>query len=196
MGRNEDCPLMPALTCASTGCPDPRIGGRGGGPVVPFAHNPDGPAPVDAHQAAPRRGGGAVPRTPEREPLAAAVCEAVFRAQLRQPLVDQPRVPRYYLALQGHDPDEALLRRLRELTPWVQPLSQCRVTARDGVIDRVTGAGGVIVQVARLTWVHGAAADVVGGYYITQRHAAGLRYRVEQHGPDWAVTTIHLLWRA
>ena len=102
----------------------------------------------------------------------------------------------YYLALHGHDPDEALLRRLRELTPWVQPLSQCRVTARAGVFDRVTGAGGVIVQVARLTWVHGAAADVVGGYYITHRHAAGLRYRVEPQGPDWAVTTIHLLWRA
>src|SRR5262245_19301115 len=177
-------------------CPDPRIGGRGGGPVVPFAPDLDVLPPVEAHEAAPRRGRGAVPRSPAREPLEAAVCEAVFRAQLRQPLVDQPRVPRYYLALHGHDPDEALLRRLRELTPWVQPLSQCRVTARDGVLDRVTGAGGVIVQVARLTWVHGAAADVVGGYYITHRHAAGLRYRVEPQGPDWAVTTIHLLWRA
>jgi hypothetical protein len=70
------------------------------------------------------------------------------------------------------------------------------VTARDGVIDRATSVGWVIVQVARLTWVHEAAADVVGGYYITHRHAAGLRYRVERHGHDWAVTTVHLLWRA
>jgi hypothetical protein len=69
------------------------------------------------------------------------------------------------------------------------------VTAPDGVTDRATGAGGVIVQVARLTWVHGAAADVVGGYYITHRHAAGLRYRVEHQGHDWAVTTAYLLWR-
>jgi hypothetical protein len=137
-----------------------------------------------------------VPRTPARERLEAAVCEAVFRYQLQQPLVDQSRVPRYYLALQGRDPDETLLHRLRALTPWVQPLSQCRVTARDGVTDRATGAGGVIVQVARLTWVHGAAADVVGGYYITHRHAAGLRYCIEHHGHDWAVTTVHLLWRA
>jgi hypothetical protein len=162
---------------------------------MPFAHDPDARPPVDACEAAPRRGRHAVPRTPGRERLEAAVCEAVFRYQLQQPLVDHPQVPRYYLALQGHDPDEALLRRLRELTPWVQPLSQCRVTARDGVIDRATGAGGVIVQVARLTWVHGAAADVVGRYYITHRHAAGLRYRVEPHGHDWAVTTVHLLWR-
>ena len=63
-------------------------------------------------------------------------------------------------------------------------------------MDRVTGACGVIVQVARLTWLDGAAADVVGGYYITHRHAAGLRYHVEQHAHDWAVTTVHLLWRA
>jgi hypothetical protein len=63
-------------------------------------------------------------------------------------------------------------------------------------MDRVTGACGVIVQVARLTWLDGAAADVVGGYYITHCHAAGLRYRVERHAHDWAVTTVHLLWRA
>ena len=163
---------------------------------MPCAHHPGGRPPGDAPEAAPHRGRGAIPRTPRRERLEAAVYEAVFRYQLQQPLVDHPLVPRYYLALQGHDPDEALLRRLRELTPWVQPLSQCRVTARDGVMDRVTGACGVIVQVARLTWLHGAAADVVGGYYITHHHAAGLRYHVERHAHDWAVTTVHLLWRA
>ena len=62
-------------------------------------------------------------------------------------------------------------------------------------MDRVTGACWVIVQVARLTWLDGAAADVVGGYYITHRHAAGLCYGVEHHGRHWAVTTVHLLWR-
>ena len=163
---------------------------------MPFAHHPDARPPVDAREVTPRRVRDAVPRTPGRKRLEVAVCEAVFRHQLQQPLVDHPQVPRYYLALQGHDPDEALLRRLRELTPWVHPLSQCRVTAREGVVDRATGASGVIVQVARLTWVHGAAADVVGGYYITHRHAAGLRYRVELQGHDWAVTSVHLLWRA
>src|SRR5262245_28132280 len=116
-----------------------------------FAHDPVVPPlidAVDAHEAARRWGRDAVPRAPDRAPLEAAVCEAVFRYQLQQPLVDQPRALRYYLALQGHDPDEALLRRLRMLTPWVQPLSQCRVTARDGVRDRVTGTGGAVVQVA------------------------------------------------
>jgi hypothetical protein len=155
----------------------------------------DARMPPARDRSAPQRR-SAVPRLPGHERLEAVVCEAVFRYQLQQPLVDHPQVPRYYLALQGRDPDEALLRRLRALTPWVQPLSQCRVTARDGVIDRATGAGGVIVQVARLTWLHGAAADVVGGYYITHRHAAGLHYRVEPQGHDWAVTTVHLLWRA
>jgi hypothetical protein len=163
---------------------------------MPPAYDPEAPPPVDAREAAPRRGQGAVPRTPVRERREAAVCEAVFRYQISQPLVDYPQVLRYYLALQGHDPDEPLLHRLRELTPWVQPLSRCRVTARDGVIDRATSARGVIVQVARLTWVHAAVVDVVGGYYITHRHAAGLRYRVEHHGRHWAVTTVHLLWRA
>jgi hypothetical protein len=144
--------------------------------------------------SAPQRR-SANPLGPSREAIEAAVCETVFRYQLQQPVVDHPQIPRYYLALQGHDPDETLLRRLRELTPWVQPLSQCRVTARDGVMDRVTGACGVIVQVARLAWVHATAVDVVGGYYITHRHAAGLRYRAVSEGSRWRVATVHILWR-
>jgi hypothetical protein len=162
---------------------------------MPFAHHPDARPPVDPREASPRRGRSTVPRTPGRERLEAAVYEAVFRYQLQQPLVDHPQVPRYYLALQGHDPDAALLHRLRELAPWVQPLSQCRVTARDGVIDRATGAGGVILQVARLAWVRATTVDVVGGYYITHRQAAGFCYRVESDEQYWAVTTVHLIWR-
>jgi hypothetical protein len=84
-----------------------------------WAHHPDGLLPADAREAAPRRGRSAVPRLPGREGLEATGCEAVFRYQLQQPLLDSPQVPRYYLALQGHDPDEAPLRRLHALTPWV-----------------------------------------------------------------------------
>jgi hypothetical protein len=52
------------------------------------------------------------------------------------------------------------------------------------------------MQVTRLTWVHAAAVDVIGGYYLTHRHAAGLRYHVEDDGSQWAVTAVYLLWRA
>jgi hypothetical protein len=45
-----------------------------------------------------------------------------------------------------------------------QPLSRGRVSARDGVVDRMTGARGVSLQVTRLTWVHASAVDVLGGY--------------------------------
>jgi hypothetical protein len=149
----------------------------------------------EAHDATAPRRRRAGSLGPSHEGLEAAVCETVFRYQLQQPLVDSPQPPRYYLALHGCDPDEALLRQLSAVTPWVQPFSCCRVTARDGVLDRATRARGIIVQVARLTWEHAAAVDVVGGYYITYRHAAGFRYHVEPHGPQWAVTAAHLLWR-
>jgi hypothetical protein len=145
-----------------------------------------------AHEFRPKtRGNGA----PDAR-LAEDIYEAIFRYHLQQPLTDAPRPVRYYLAQQGRDPDDAFLGRLRMLGPEVQPLSHCRVSIRDGVIDRVTGARGVIMQVTRFTWVHASAVDVVGGYYLTHRQAAGLRYRVEHHGRDWAVTVVHLLWRA
>jgi len=124
-----------------------------------------------------------------------AVCEAVFRYQLQQPLAAAPQSAHYYLALQERDPEAAILHRLQRLGPAVHPFSHGRVTARDGVIDRATGARGVILQVARLVWVHTAAVDAVGGYYCTHRHAAGFRYHVARDRGPWAVTAAHLLWR-
>ena len=152
------------------------------------AYDPDPPA----------KGRGAPvpqPRGPMDARLAEAVCDAVFRYQLQQPLAEAPHPSRYYVAQQGRDPTDAVLGRLRALGATVQPLSQCRVTAREGVVDRATGARGIIVQVARLTWLHAAAVDVVGGYYLTHRQAAGFRYRVEPDARRWAVTTTSLLWR-
>jgi hypothetical protein len=114
---------------------------------------------------------------------------------LQQPVADAPQPPHYYLARQGRDPEAALLHRLQRFWPQAHPFSHCRVTARDGVVDRATGARGVILQVARLVWVHAAAVEVVGGYYCTHRHAAGFRYHVMHDRGPWAVTAAHLLWR-
>jgi hypothetical protein len=156
------------------------------------AYDPDPPARGrEAPEPQPPSGRSARvrPLRPSDARLDAAVCDAVFRYQLQQPLAEAPHPPRYYLAWPGHEADDARLGRLRALGSTVQPLSQCRVTAREGVVDRATGARGIIVQVARLTWLHAAAVDVVGGYYLTHRQAAGFRYRVESAGQRWAVTT-------
>ena len=128
------------------------------------------------------------------ECLEEAVSTAVFQYQLQQPLVDAPHPLRYYVARYGRDPSRTLLGRLQRLAPRVQPFSQCRVSGRDGVVDRTTGARGVILQVARLTWRHATAADVVGGYYLTHQQAASFRYDLKPHDGRWAVTAAHLLW--
>jgi hypothetical protein len=143
----------------------------------------------------PRRSELVRPLRPLDHDLEEAVCDAVFRYQLQQPLADAPRPLCYYVARQGRDPNDAVLGRLRAFASDVQPLSHCRVSARDGVVDRISGARGIIVQVTRLTWVHAAAVDVIGGYYLTHRQAAGLHYHVEYDGRRWAVTAVHLLWR-
>jgi DDE family transposase len=90
---------------------------------MPSAHHPDARPPINARETILRLGQGMVPHTPGCEPLEAAVCEAVLRYLLQQPLADAPQPRRYYVAQQGRDPDEALLSRLRTFVPAVQPLS-------------------------------------------------------------------------
>jgi hypothetical protein len=154
-----------------------------------------------------KRREGAVPLPPSRpssagsnrarpyERLDAVIAEAVFGYHLQRLLADQPSPLRYYLALCGRDPDEALLRRLQTIAAGVEPRSQCRVSARTGVTDRATGAAGVILEVTSLSWIHVAAVEVVGGYYVTPWHAAALRYRVEWTREQWVVTAAGELWR-
>ena len=149
----------------------------------------------EAPERQPHRSARVKTPPPPDERLEEAVCETVFQYQLQQPLADAPHPLRYYVARQGRDPSGAVLGRLRRLAPGVQPFSQCRVSGRDGVVDRTTGARGVILQVARFTWPHATAADVVGGYYLTHRQAASFRYHLEPHDGRWAVTAAHLLWR-
>lgn len=71
---------------------------------MPSAHDPDlhargGEAP-EPRPPSHRSGVVRLPQ-PSDTCLEAAVCEAVLRYQLQQPLMDQPQPLRYYLALQG-----------------------------------------------------------------------------------------------
>ena len=86
--------------------------------------------------------GAAHPRRPVLTPLEVAVGEAVFRYQLQQPLADAPQPAHYYLALQGRDPEAAVLHRLQRLGPAVHPFSRCQVTARIPVPSHTLGALG------------------------------------------------------
>ena len=126
-----------------------------------------------------------------------AICEAVFRYQLRQHAPAQLASPIcYYLALRGRDPADDLMCRLWDLAPWVKKRSQCRISARDGVIDRDTGARGLIVEVSSLSWMDAAAVDVVGGYYAAPLEAAIVLYHVAYDEDRWDVKAARDLWKA
>ena len=128
-------------------------------------------------------------------PLNAVIVEAVCRDLLHQLVVDWSYPRRYYLALRGGDPQAALLRRVRALAPGVQPRSQCRVSARSGVVDHGTGDPGVILEVSQVSWRSAAAAEILAGYFATPWHAAAFRYRVAYDGVQWSITAAHELWR-
>lgn len=159
---------------------------------------PDAPEERREHRASlhPRR------TTPSARPRGHSyptpdetIYAAVFWYQLDQQTADQSHASRHYLALQGRDPSPAIMDQVRSLAPWVQPLSQCRVSARDGVTDRKTGAEGLIVEVGSLCWLHETAVDVMGGCYETPWRAAARRYHVEYDGERWVVTSASDLWK-
>jgi hypothetical protein len=128
-------------------------------------------------------------------PLNAVIVETVCRDLLQQFVAEGLYPRRFYLALRGSDPQAALLRRVRALAPGVQPRSQCRVSARSGVVDHVTGDPGVILEVSQVSWRHAAAAESLAGYYATPWHAAAFRYRVAYDGVQWSITAARELWQ-
>jgi hypothetical protein len=128
-------------------------------------------------------------------PLNAVIVEAACRHLLQQLASARPYPLRYYLALRGGDPQASLLRRVRALAPGVQPRSQCRVSARSGVVDRTTGDPGVILEVSQVSWRYATAAEILAGYFATPWHAAAFRSRVVYDGVQWSLTAARELWQ-
>src|SRR5919108_6081388 len=92
--------------------PDLWIGCPRGHLPMPRTHDSDsqgGGSGAPARRSWPRRAGMVRPPRPPDTCVEEAVCDAVFRYQLQQPLADAPRPLCYYVARQGRDPGRALL---------------------------------------------------------------------------------------
>jgi hypothetical protein len=112
--------------------------------------------------------------TPDRSADALAVYEAVFRDRLRQ----HPPDVRAYLVIDGADPSEDLLSRLRTDYPNLAPASE------------EPKEKGLRLHVEGLKWIDRDTAEVKSGYWFPTKFAGEgyfADYRVVREGGRWVV---------
>ena len=150
-----------------------------------------------------------------RETLTSDILEAVFRYQFDHGDPNIPRTPRgsrykaYYLGVVNNDfsitgngipsdedikdPEDALIERLRGISPMAKRFSQCKKTI-SRVTDNGTGLPGVLLVVGEVRWKSKTEVEVEAGYYFQSFWAAGQLFHLEWAGDRFLVTTVDQPW--
>jgi hypothetical protein len=101
--------------------------------------------------------------------------EAVFRFQFTSNFAGaKPFVTLFFLSVEdGRDPTDEFMARFRNPAHRVKKVSQSfMASALDGVQDRKTEKPGVILQVAKISWMSKDEVSVEGGHYKNGRNSA------------------------
>ena len=126
--------------------------------------------------------------------------EATFRYQFRKNASGQQQAAKVYcleLAVDGKraDPDDAFLKRFAGNKPPVKKGSECGMSAEQGVvIDKETGASGLIFNTGDIQWVSDTEVEVSGGYYEASLSASGNVYSLKKVNGIWTVIKEKMTW--
>ena len=94
------------------------------------------------------------------------------------------------------DPEERLMNRIRHAPRLVRRRSGCEIGPDSRVIDKVTGAPALILEVGALTWNSPTEASIEGGYYEEAATAGGSVYFLRKINGAWVVIMERRAWAA
>jgi hypothetical protein len=112
--------------------------------------------------------------------------EAIVRYQLAK---ENLKAEVYFLAVEGKDPSESLLKRLADLNPPVKRKSLCKKTkdAVSTIVELKTEKIGVLFEQGAIRRVGDAKADVPGGYLCGSLCSASGTYHLTLRDARWVV---------
>jgi hypothetical protein len=96
---------------------------------------------------------------------------------------------------QGHyvDPSDQLMSRFAGNVPCVKKFSEC-TTSVYGVIDKQTGAYGLLFRIESIKKISDDEAEVTGGYFEGGLSASGNIYTVKWVNDWWVVAKDVMVW--
>ena len=117
--------------------------------------------------------------------------EAVARYQVAKSDV---KAEIYFLAIDGKDPSEALLKRLADLNPPVKRKSLSKKTkdAFGTIVEAKTEKIGVLFEQGAIRRLSETKVDVVGGYLCGGLCSASGTYHLELREGRWLVTSFEV----
>ena len=122
--------------------------------------------------------------------------EAVFRWQFENN-ASYHREKVIFLSIDDKDPGDAFMKRFKGYRLPVKKMSQSKRLKSEkslsGVVDKNTGARGIIFRIKSITWITNNEVEVEGGYYEHGLSASVNVYHVVYRDHHWVVDKDTLL---
>ena len=128
-----------------------------------------------------------------------AIEEAVVRYQLTHNSSAQKELAKVYcveklIGKSSSDAEDRLIERFRNQNRPVRKRSACVINDESLLIDRLSGAQGLIIRFGTVVWKSDVEATIEGGYYETNESASGNIFHLKQINGSWAVTKDEIKW--
>lgn len=125
--------------------------------------------------------------------------EAVVRYQLLHNSSSQRELANVYciertVGNTSGDPDGRLIERFRNQKRPVRNRSACVINNESIVIDRVSGAQGLIIKFGTVVWKSSTEATIEGGYYEANESSSGSIFHLKKINGSWIVTEDKMKW--
>lgn len=107
----------------------------------------------------------------------------------------------FFISIEGRDPSDQFLSRLKGLAPQVKKASDSKDVKQENsffsdVRDKVNDKAGVVFSVETIVWTQEYAAEVPGSYRCGILCGGGSKFRVTRKGHKWVVEPGATIWNA
>ena len=126
--------------------------------------------------------------------------EAMFRYQFASNGSGQQQTANcYYLAIydaagKENDPDDAFMKRFAGHKPAVKRRSECETSFEKGVVSKMNGELGLIVNPGVLRWISETEAEIYGYYYEANLSGGGGHFSLQKIDGRWKVVGQTTQW--
>ena len=93
-----------------------------------------------------------------------------------------------------HDPTPGFLARFNDLKKPIVAISDCSLSADQGVVDKRTHKRGLSFRVETITFKDAHHAKAIGGYYEAGLSGSGNVYSLERKANVWVVVKDEMMW--
>ncbi len=102
----------------------------------------------------------------------------------------------FFVSINGKDPSDDLIKRFGDIPRTIKKVSASEISKKQrmAVIDKATGARGIIFSADGIRWLDADSVEVEGGYHCDGLCGAGVTFKLRRENGKWVLKSAGMRW--